>query len=312
MLQGALHGTLHEEDINKSDDITWSTEMIRWLCSHEDLKPNATINTLSNKFCRRQVSKCPVERPIETRHTTICHFLLRHPRINPDIPDAQGRTPFSHTMSSQLSEIAYFLLETGLVNPNSKCRSGRTPLHYAILSNPTAESAVTWLLSLDIINPNCEDILGRTPLSYAAELGHLKIVQILLASKKVDVNRRDKQGRNPLFWAMLRCLVSPVSTAQLYITIALLRTGRINVDSRDVKGETPLTIARSGANAATSHFAKKFMESCVAVIERYARGESMGFKSMLAGQSRNGRIHIVFIYPVDHLELSSRDSSMDY
>ena len=71
---------------------------------------------------------------------------------------------------------------------------------------------------------------GQTPLHLAAQKGHLKICEYLLA-EGADVGAADKYGNTPLHLA--------ASNAQVEVCRLLLRE-RADVNARDVNGETPL------------------------------------------------------------------------
>ena len=57
------------------------------------------------------------------------------------------------------------------------------------------------LLADGRVDPDSVDNNDRSPLSYAAEDGCAAKVEVLLATKKVNVNLRDKEGRTPLWYA---------------------------------------------------------------------------------------------------------------
>lgn len=107
-------------------------------------------------------------------------------------------------------------------------------------------------------NPNIKDSHKRTPLSWAAGNGHADIVSILLSTAQTDPNARDAYFQIPLFWAagngLRSCTHIPwghppsyareLATADyLGIVKLLLSTINIQPDLRNLRGETPLSVA---------------------------------------------------------------------
>eukprot|EP00826_Nyctotherus_ovalis_P009115 TRINITY_DN12390_c0_g1_i2.p1 TRINITY_DN12390_c0_g1~~TRINITY_DN12390_c0_g1_i2.p1 ORF type:complete len:268 (-),score=53.68 TRINITY_DN12390_c0_g1_i2:16-819(-) len=78
----------------------------------------------------------------------------------------------------------------------------------------------------------CGITVGATPLLLAAQKGDLQLVEWIL-KKEVDVNHRDKEGRNCLFYAIL-------SNADNADVISLLLDSKVNMNERDKHGFTPL------------------------------------------------------------------------
>jgi ankyrin repeat protein/nucleoside phosphorylase len=78
----------------------------------------------------------------------------------------------------------------------------------------------------------------RTLLAYAAEVSDLALVKVLLATRKVDINSRTKDGRTPLSWA--------AASGHEAVVKLLLATDRADPDSKDSDGSTPLS--RAAAN----------------------------------------------------------------
>lgn len=71
-----------------------------------------------------------------------------------------------------------------------------------------------------------------TPLHQACNGGHDKIVALLLAHPRIDVNRRSDSGETPLYWA---CFWGKLSCVQL-----MLRDPRVDPNAANVDGHTPL------------------------------------------------------------------------
>ena len=63
------------------------------------------------------------------------------------------------------------------------------------------EAIVQLLLASPKVDPNFKGDDGRTPLWQAIWMGRQAIVQLLLANPKVDPDSKDKEDRTPLWWA---------------------------------------------------------------------------------------------------------------
>lgn len=81
-----------------------------------------------------------------------------------------------------------------------------------------------------------DDQHGRTALSWAAEEGYEAVVKLLLATGNVDVNSKDSgTARTPLSWAIYK--------GHKAIVKLLLETEKVDVNWKDWFGETPLSLA---------------------------------------------------------------------
>ena len=128
------------------------------------------------------------------------------------------------------------------------------------------------LLGWSRIDPNLTDPTGRTPLSYAAELGHARIVTLLLNCKSIEADKQDEGGKTSIWYAayhrrqaVVRLLlesdkVSPDVRDKSGRTVLgwaaewgledsvrmLLDTGKVNPDVSDKNGRRPLWLAAKG------------------------------------------------------------------
>ncbi|RAK82865.1 ankyrin, partial [Aspergillus costaricaensis CBS 115574] len=101
----------------------------------------------------------------------------------------------------------------------------------------TAIRIVQLLLDTRRVDVESKDSEGRTPLSWAAENGHEGVVQLLLDTGRIDMESKDSEyGRTPLSWA--------ARNGHERVIQLLLDTGRVDVESKDSEyGQTPLSWA---------------------------------------------------------------------
>ncbi|KAK1579135.1 LOW QUALITY PROTEIN: uncharacterized protein LY79DRAFT_593036 [Colletotrichum navitas] len=106
----------------------------------------------------------------------------------------------SFSAPSNKNAVPSWVLTNG-VDINSKDNAGATPIIYGEVD----------AVRLLFIDPDSCDNHGSTPLSWAAkgyfwapEERHEKIVSLLVASKRIDINSRDRDGYTPLMWALWR------------------------------------------------------------------------------------------------------------
>jgi ankyrin repeat protein len=110
---------------------------------------------------------------------------------------------------------------------------GFSTLYYAALVGHIV--VVERLLATSRVDVDFRDNHGMTPLSRAAAGGHEGVVRLLLDTGQVDIDMRDDQGLTPLSEA--------AAEGQEGVVRLLLNTGRVDADARDYYGRTPLSRA---------------------------------------------------------------------
>ncbi|VUC37866.1 unnamed protein product [Clonostachys rosea] len=190
----------------------------------------------------------------------VAEWLLATGQADANSRDNTGRTPLSWNSSGPpvgfLAPLSKVLLDTGRIEVDLRDNNGRTPLSWAAASSNAGQ--VIRLLDTGQVEVDSRDDAGRTPLSWASSTpeGGGPVVRTLLATGRVEVDSRDNTGRTPLSWA-----VASSDSAGIYnngqwesrpgLTFAphdstvqlLLDTGRVDVNSRDSTGRTPLSWA---------------------------------------------------------------------
>ncbi|KAK3722786.1 hypothetical protein LTR37_002358 [Vermiconidia calcicola] len=160
----------------------------------------------------------------------IVGLLLANSKVNPNIADADGHTPFLWAAMNDRLKVAKLLLSTGGMDPDIADVDGCTPLSWAARSGRL--EVVQLLLNTGKVDPDHADGDGRTPLSWAAQNHNLGIVQLLLNTSKVDPDSVDGDERTPFSW--------PAQNDHSSIVQLLIGTDRVDQISADNKGRTPL------------------------------------------------------------------------
>jgi len=194
--------------------------------------------------------------------------LLLGSGANPELKDAQGRTPLSIAVQGGDGTVVRLLLDGG-ADPDLRSQDGFTPLLSAIRQRDSTIAAVLIKAGADVnlgyqghsplhvavsqrdqatmklllangADPDARDQSRNTPLHAAAELRDPALVRILLKSG-ADVNAQDGIGRTPLYVATYRDSESVVK---------LLIQNKADVNAKAEDGNAPLHVAaRTGAES---------------------------------------------------------------
>ncbi|GKZ37488.1 hypothetical protein AbraIFM66950_009038 [Aspergillus brasiliensis] len=165
----------------------------------------------------------PLVYAADTQHEDVVNFLLNTGRVSPDRKDSRGMNLLSRAAHRGHDSVIQILLDFGVKDLNSRDKYGRTPLLHAVLRGHV--KSVKSLLSTGIPDPNSRDADGQTPLAQASYHGHDEIVRLLLEYPAIDPNARDNYGHR---WP--------------------LPTGKVDPNSEDQDGFTPLTHATESGN----------------------------------------------------------------
>jgi ankyrin repeat protein len=159
--------------------------------------------------------------------------------IQADSEDEYRRTPLLMAVIEGHTAVARLLLARDDVDIRRRAfHMGRTALHYAAAYGHV--KMLQMLLETDRLDPNLRDQWGRTPLMCAAEYGHPSIMKALLAHGDVDMHARDGWERTPLHLA-----VAARSTTSVNLLLNMIN---IQVNAQDHLGGTPLHLAARRGN----------------------------------------------------------------
>ncbi|PIG80349.1 ankyrin repeat-containing protein [Aspergillus arachidicola] len=210
----------------------------------------------------------------EHSHASLLEPLSDLSRLDPDISEEQGRWMLSQAIQNSDTATLKTLICSGKVHLDWTDDEGRTPISRAAKQSDL--SVMKLLIDSARVNLDSKDMNGRTPLSYAAEYSDASTVKLFIDSGKVDVDFKDNQGRTPLSYAvqhmdlsnltrlvMLWCqvdlepglnpnnLVPRRSLAHFSTLKTLIDCGKADPNSRDNRGQTPLSYAAECSDSAT-------------------------------------------------------------
>lgn len=173
--------------------------------------------------------------------------------------DRRGRTALSYAAQYNYRSIQLLLdhdADIFLVD-----NEGLTPLMYAAISENENSFRAIWThprFSQSDIGARIEprDCRGRTAFSYAAEFATPTIVDLFLEDHEINPDSKDYNSRSPLFYAIeyrkdvaFRSFRADLKDQELdpshanlraLIVDSILRTGRIDCDSKAILGQTVL------------------------------------------------------------------------
>jgi len=184
--------------------------------------------------------------------------------------DEDGRTLLHHAVFSKNLDLVEYLISLNL-DMNAEDKEGKTPLHYAV--ELKSKDIVEYLLKSGA-NPNSTDNKLMSPLHYAARLGSSTIVKLLL-NYGAERNLQDEKGNFPIHYASMHDDVdlfklfvegledSPINWTNamkqnsLHIAVwhsntelvkFILSLDKVNINSKDKVGRTPLHYAARNGN----------------------------------------------------------------
>ncbi|OJJ94827.1 hypothetical protein ASPACDRAFT_127998 [Aspergillus aculeatus ATCC 16872] len=170
----------------------------------------------------------------------VVRLLLQARDIDANRPNTDGNSPLILAITYRHTNVLRVLLESGLVDVNSGHLL--TPLLHAAFMNNV--KAVKLLLEQDGIDVNVTDFSENTAIRYAAAFGFHRVMRVLIEDGRVEVDEKcGENGQTPLSRAAATFFDATVKL--------LLRTRRVDVNSRDNQGRTPLSwAAETGAEGA--------------------------------------------------------------
>ncbi|KAL8957358.1 MAG: hypothetical protein Q9193_005344 [Seirophora villosa] len=133
-------------------------------------------------------------------HEAVVQLLLADDQVDVNCQDFDGFTSLSRAAAAGDEAVVKLLLAKETVCANHADRSSRTPLFYAARNGH--EAVVRLLLNDERVQAFYADKHGRTPLFGAAMYGSEPVALLLLEMPNVDPNHKDERGDSSLVWAI--------------------------------------------------------------------------------------------------------------
>ncbi|KAL6824588.1 ankyrin repeat-containing domain protein [Trichoderma sp. SZMC 28015] len=232
-------------DINPKDNMGQTPLMIaisKWRMEIVELLlgKNSLAIDLQDKYGRtalfRAVEYC------QHQGYDIARLLINTGKANVGIKDARGHSPLSRAVMYKNEKFARLLVGGPGVDINIRDERGRSLLSLAVFNG--SKDIVKLFIDTGRSDINARDLHGLTPLLTATQLAsnRLDIIRVLLDANNIDVNARDyEEQRSALLWAAY--------AGDLESLKALLQTGKFDINERDGKGFTALTLAAQSGKA---------------------------------------------------------------
>lgn len=221
-----------------------------------------------NVNCTILYSKTPLTHAIELNITSVAKLLVTcGADVNTPESLAHARRPLHLALSVHNYDMMEFLLQKGAdVDASDGCKI--TPLQLACFMGD--EPAVEILLSAGA-SVTLTDSVGRTAFHRAVEAQHYDIADLLLL-KGADVSVQDNFGWTAIYQCIVFC--------NIYGVKYLLSRG-ISVNSIDIKGESPLTVACNRLHRGTVHI---ILSTAVDFYKRVKKIPTAELQNLLQGE----------------------------
>ena len=156
--------------------------------------------------------------------------LLAHDDVDISQPCSGGQTLLHHVAKSDMDEAVSVLVDRGM-DIDRRDGLGKTPLHHAVVKG---SGAVAKIILERGANPDIKDRWGRIPLHYAIFNNDKSTLKLLV--RAVNANRQNHEGETAIHYA--------VRYRKTTLAEALLERNDIDLDLKDCRGNTALSMAR--------------------------------------------------------------------
>lgn len=175
-----------------------------------------------------------------TRFFEITCLLMISSRFDPNIVNNKQQTPLDIAISKQSMDIIALLLGCKKIELTEYAKKAHL-LHLAAAKNTI--DLISPLIDRGL-DPNNDDGMGSTPLMMAVMKKNLMFVRKLIGTRKVDVNKSNRAGQNPLL------IASMLGDGSMIVRLLLCHPF-LKVNCSNEVGETPLVNAIRYGNPGT-------------------------------------------------------------
>ena len=224
---------LHALDCEKIDYHPPSTLLHVALCCNFVNIVNTILESGIKVDVRDNLGRTPLFYAARTGYEAAVKKLLDRRDVDLNLQDVHGRTPLSYAVEFGHENIVNLFLGREDAHADPKDVYEWTPLSYAVQEG--LENGLRKLLKRSDVRANRKDSCGRTPLWLALAFNHEVIGKVLLEQPGVDLHQRHKYSERKLLH--LACVYG------MEAIVKLLLERNAEVDARDIKGRTPLSLA---------------------------------------------------------------------
>lgn len=220
----------------------WMGERALWLAANRGsngvVRLLLGIPSIDVNHKDRLTRSAPIlEAAINSNHTSTLDLLLASSRVNPEVPDVNGRTPLCAAAAVGNERAVELLLQSGLVDPEAREIDGRTPFALAVQKSQLGTAKL--LLETHHVDVNARDMSDQTPLGIALTNAKYmdesdEFVRMLLGVHGVDLNAKHV-GNPPLMLTVKKNLPAIVEL--------LVDSGGVDPNATGDLEKTPLHLA---------------------------------------------------------------------
>ena len=260
----------------------------------------------------------PLYYAVINNHLEVVRYLIDEQHCDPMTRDIAGNTPLHYACHNSHIDIVQYLLSTGKVNPLARNEKGNHPLLIIDFRTrlPMLHLAAQqgWMdIAIDLITKykcdiNRKESNGRTPLYYAVINNHLEVIRYLIIEQHCDPMTRDDDGDTPLHIA---CQHSHIDIVQY-----LLSTGKVNPLARNEDDKAPM-LKLDCRRLPMLHLAahQGWMDIAIYLITKYKcdinRKESNGRTPLYYAASNNHLEMVRYFINEQHCDPMTRDNDGD-
>jgi ankyrin repeat protein len=179
---------------------------------------------------------------IKRNHVDVVKQLIQKPGLEVNgVDDNYGAAPLAMAAEYGRASVLELLLSRPDIEVNQA--AGHMPPPMAVACEAGQLNVVKILLASGKADINIRSGSGFTPLISAASAGYADVVKVLLACDNIDVNARTTEWPG---WDGWSALSKAVENGDEEVVHLLLEDPRVQVDSREGGGHTPLSMTANG------------------------------------------------------------------
>ncbi|RTE84351.1 hypothetical protein BHE90_001156 [Fusarium euwallaceae] len=251
------------------------------------------VKLLMDQDCVDRQKWSPLSWAAFNGQAEVVALLLNTSKVDAESKNLRSRTPLHLAAENGHSDVASLLLTEGGVDVNALDYCNSTPLHLAVKKGH--DDAVQTLLNHGA-DSNVYDNDSTRPLTLAVREGHVTVMRQLLDKNQIGLDSMDDLGDGPIF-------ADAVSAGSMAVVKLLMGEYKVNINSRDKKGRTPLSIAL--------HMGHKNVASLLLADDRvdFVSRDSDGRTPLSYAAEKDNLAAVKFLLSKDGVDINSCDNT---